>query len=186
MSNQAPIKITTVTAQPSYKPTEEQTRRAAARRRFNRLYIYTPVLLLTAVALVIFGIMVWSLFTPVGSENAAFLSGLADIILILVLVPQIFIWGAIVAVPIALYIKRNRDRKQPVPADQKYVRQYGRFRLLLWQIDHKLSQLQQLLADRVLPAVVNPIIRVHRLGAALKTWVAIWYDTLFQPDNQTR
>jgi hypothetical protein len=37
-----------------------------------------------------------------------------------------------------------------------------------------------------LPAVVNPIIRVHRLGAALKTWVAIWYDTLFQPDNQTR
>jgi hypothetical protein len=186
MSNQAPIKITTVTAQPSYVPTEEQSKRAAARRRFNRLYIYTPIFLLTAVALFLFGIMVWSLFTPNGAENAAFLSGVADIILILVLVPQIFIWGAIVAVPIALYIKRRRDRRQPVPADQKYVHQYGRFRLLLWQIDHKLSQLQQLLANRILPAVINPVIRAHQLGAALKTWIATWYGTLFQPDNRTK
>jgi hypothetical protein len=178
MNNQVRINYITIGPQPSFEPNEAQVKRAAARRRFNRLYIYTPILLLTAVGLFLTGMMVWSLFTPAAAQNAAFLSGLANIILILVLLPAVIVWGAIVALPITLYIKHYQGRRKPAPADQVYVRRYGRFRLLLWQIDHKLDQLQQLLFERILPALVNPIIRAHRFSAFLKAWLREWYAAL--------
>jgi hypothetical protein len=188
MNNQARIEHITIGSQPSYKPTEAQRDRAAARRRFNRLYIYTPILLMTAVALILVGLMVWSVFTPEGAEHAAFLSGLADIILILILLPQVVIWGAVVALPIAFWVKRYQERRKPPSADQVYVRQYGRFRILFWQIDHHLDNLHHLLTHRILPAIVNPIIASHKFGAALKTWLQAWYNTLVdifvRPNNQ--
>ena len=174
MNDQSPFLITTVTAKPSYEPSKAQMERAAARRRFNRLYIYTPILIATAVSLAITGFMIWSIFAPNATENAAFLSGLADVILILILLPLVIIWGAIVALPIGLYIKYYNDRRQPVPADQIYVHQYGRFRLILWQISHKLDQLHQLLDERILPSIVNPIIRAHTKATALKAWIKNW------------
>ncbi len=170
MNKQAQIQITTTTAEPSYKPTDAQTERAAARRRFNRLYVYLPIWLLTAVILVLTGIMVWSVFTPAAAENAAFLSGVADLILIMVLLPSIILWGVIVGLPIAYYVNRYQERRKEPTPDQVYVRQYGRFRLILWQIDHKVEQLSQFIQERILPVIVRPIIRVHELAAALKAW----------------
>jgi heme/copper-type cytochrome/quinol oxidase subunit 2 len=170
MNNQAQIQITTTTSEPSYTPNEAQTERAEARRRFNRLYIYTPIFLLTAVILVLTGFMVWSIFAPTAAANASRLSGLADLILIMVLLPSIIIWGVIVGLPIAYYVNRYQEQRTEPTPDQIYVRQYGRFRLILWQIDHKVEQLSQLIQERILPAIAQPIIRAHALGAALKAW----------------
>ena len=184
MNDQAKIRITTIVAEPSYTPTEEQIKRAEARRRFNRSYVYAPIFLLTAVVLGLTGLMIWSIFAPNAAESAAFLSGIADIILILVLLPTIMIWGAIVGLPIGYYVKRYQERRQEPTPDQRYVRQYGRFRILIWQLEYKIDQLADFITNRLLPAITRPLIRTHQIGAAIMTWLHYWYDTLTQPNNQ--
>jgi hypothetical protein len=178
MNNQPIIKKTTIALRPAYEPNEEQIARAAARRRFNWLYIYTPVLLLTAVILVVTGFMIWRVFVPTDAVNAALLSGLADVVLILALLPTILIWGAIVALPIGFYIYRYRQRREEPAEDEVYIHKYGRFRVLLWRVDHKLETVQQLLNERILPAITRPIIRLHALVTAVVTWGQQWYQTL--------
>jgi hypothetical protein len=178
MNDQPIIRKTTIALRPAYEPDEEQIARAAARRRFNWLYIYMPVLMLTAVILILTGFMIWRVFAPTDAVNAALLSGLADVILILALLPTILIWGAIVALPIGFYIYRYQQQREEPAEDQVYIHKYGRFRVLLWRVDHKLGEGQQLLNERILPALARPIIRLHALVTAVKAWLQQWYEAL--------
>ena len=68
-----------------YEPTPEQLEREQALHRFNRLFVYVPLILAGVVVLALVLWMLWRVFTVTSDNQAKFygsLSGLADLILI--------------------------------------------------------------------------------------------------------
>ncbi len=153
-------------AKPPYKPNEHQIARAAAMRRFNWRYVYTPLIIGTLIFLTLIGLMFWSIFSPRIEGTQPFLSAIADIVIILISLPLIVV-GLIA--PIALggiifynYNKR-KERKgslEPVVA--------GRLQLLIWQLDSFLDNVYAKIND-VLPKIANPVIQLNSLLAYLET-----------------
>ncbi|NJN53767.1 MAG: hypothetical protein HC804_02790, partial [Anaerolineae bacterium] len=60
---------------------------------FNRLYVYVPVGLITAVVLTLSLYLLYLALFPPTAETYLFLSGLADFVLILMLIPVVLIFG---------------------------------------------------------------------------------------------
>jgi hypothetical protein len=50
---------TTVETKPEYQPTPAQQARDAALRRFNRLFVYLPVIIAAVIALIVIGLLFW-------------------------------------------------------------------------------------------------------------------------------
>ena len=147
-------------------PTEIQLERLASLNRFNRLYVYTP---LVFTILLIVGLVVWMFIAVINGETAAgarlFVSTLADIITILVLVPMLVIGGIVPAGAIAFVVYRQQKKAEVTetavaPALQR----------LLWRIEDLLGRLQKTL-DPLLTKLASVIIR----GNAGANYVGWWF-----------
>lgn len=153
----------------SFAPTAVQIERVQALKRFNRLVIYLPLgLLVTAVLGLLVYLLILAIWPPY-EDTRLFLSGIADIILILFMLPVILLFGLLLVGIVGgmIYWRQSRNGDDQ-PSLQK---KYGRLRLLLWKLDQKLSTLYQQ-ADRLMPAIANPVIRFNARLAALNTWLA--------------
>lgn len=98
-----------------YQPTVVQKDRYRALRRFNLLYVYLPIVLCSLLILSVIGYFGWQ--TAVQSDPSALMtaSGLADLILIIVMIPMVIIgliWpAALIGLGYWLY-KRRQERKE--------------------------------------------------------------------------
>ena len=72
-------------------PTDRQMTRDKALRRFNWLYIYTPIIVVSLVSFGILLLLTWQSLLPNSAEKQLFLSGLADLILIYWMCPMVLL-----------------------------------------------------------------------------------------------
>lgn len=152
----------------SFLPTAVQKQRVNDLKRFNRLMVYLPLGLITAALL---GLLVYLLIIaiwPPYEDTRLFLSGIADIILILFFLPVALILGLLLVGILggAIYWQRSRPEEYKTSMQGKY----GRVRVLLWKVDQKLSTLYRQI-DKFLPKLVNPVIRFNVFTAYLTTWL---------------
>lgn len=153
----------TIPVQPEsqpYQPTAEQLERTAALTRFNRLYVYLPLIIFSAVGLFLLGLMLWGVFSP--NENGAIglMSGLADLIVIMTVIPLLLLCAVVPAAAIGLVVYR---RQQP-------QRKHGRFQTLLWRLDTLITKAQSKTAT-TLPKAAAPVIKGHAWAAYVRALV---------------
>ena len=151
-----------------YRPNAKQIARVAAMRRFNWLYVYTPLLTGSLIFLALIGIMFWGVFSPQVEGTQLFLSAMADVVIILISLPLIMLG---LLAPIALggiifynYNKR-KERKESLDPDPVVA---GKLQRLIWQLDSFLDNVYAKISD-VLPKIANPIIQLNSLLAYLET-----------------
>ncbi len=152
----------------SFVPTAVQLERVQALKRFNRWVIYVPLGLLATAVL---GLLVYLLILairPPYEDTRLFLSGVADLILILFMLPVVLIFGLLLAGSIggAIYWRQSRKEEGEPSLRQKY----GRLRLLLWQADQKLSGVYRQ-ANQLMPKVATPVIRFNAWLNYLIAWL---------------
>ncbi|MCA9999139.1 MAG: hypothetical protein KDE56_25420 [Anaerolineales bacterium] len=160
---------TSIQPQPkkTFTPSAEQLARATARRRFNFWAIYFPLIVVTIGVLVLVGFMVWGVLVPEPQTTRSFVSGLADLLIILAALPMALVCGA---VPLAVvgYMVYRRQQKPAQPA-LKGQPVYGRLQKLFWQLDNVIVTSRRK-SDELLPKVAQPIIRANALLAYVETW----------------
>jgi hypothetical protein len=152
-----------------YQPTAAQLARAAATKRFTRLYVYLPIGLGTAVVAILSLYLLYLALFPPSEDTYLFLSGLADFIAVLWLIPVVLIFGLLLAAGIGGYIYYwyvLDEAERPIPPAPKH----GRIRTLLWQLDSLLVRIFPLVleAER---RITRPLIRIHAWFAYLGAWV---------------
>ncbi len=152
---------TPVQADPQlYQPSPDQLARAAALKRFNRLYIYLPLAVFSVVGLVLVGLLLWGTLSPNIVGTREFVSGLADLILILAVLPMMLLCAIVPAAYIAWVVYR---RQQP-------QREHGRFQTLIWRLDSLVTKAQDKTSD-VMPKVATPVIKGHSWLAYLQSFI---------------
>lgn len=146
-----------------FKPHPEQIDRALAAQRFTRLYVYVPLgIATTAVVILVLFLLYLALFPP-SVETYVYLSGLADFVLIMFMIPVILIFGALLFGGIGgyIYYKYFLDESErplsPAPP-------YGRVRTLLWRVDDLLLQ--------IMPQVDTAVATISRPVISFNSWLA--------------
>lgn len=139
--------------EPEYQPTAVQLERAQALRSFNRLFIYLPLALLALTVVGLAVAMGWlTLFADTATEMRAreVVSGVADIIVILVTLPLTLVCALLPAAAIGLYVyDRGRERTRIASLQR-----------LIWRGEAKIYPLVEKLL-RLLPKVARPIIKIN-------------------------
>lgn len=134
-----------------YQPTPEQLARAASLRRYNNLYVLTPILTMGISITVVAVILLYA--TIVDSNNPQwrlFTSALADLVIIVSVIPLTLACILLPAMAVGLYMY-DRDR------------QYTRTELLqrlLWRVDSKMGDVRDKTAE-VSPKVAEPVIKMN-------------------------
>jgi hypothetical protein len=138
------------TETPVYEPTFTQQERAMARRRFNRLYIYLPLGLASMAIVALVVLMLWGALSPNIVGTREFASGLADIVIILTIMPLLLLCAIVPAGAIGYVVYR---RQQP-------QREHGRFQILIWRLDGLVNKAHDKV-EVALPKAANPVIDGH-------------------------
>lgn len=149
-----------------FQPSQAQKERRAALHRFNRLYVYLPLGLITAVALLVIILFLVGIFAPGLTGAAEFASGLADITIILFSIPMMLLCAVGPLSLAGIYsVSRNR-RKQGKPR----MDDGGRMQQLFWQIDN-LVQRAQTKTGEISPQIARPIIQANAFVAYLHAFL---------------
>lgn len=154
----------------AYSPTLEQLERERALKRFNRLYIYTPVAIVTVIVIGLLVLMLIGIFAPglVGAEG--FLSGLADTILVLWMIPM-SLFCAIGPIAYIAYLINRRQRRSQLPPDSPLLR-HSRVEMALWRAQDISDQIDQK-GDDVSDRIAKPFFSVGSLAAYVDAWLNI-------------
>ncbi len=157
MTQSVPVTSTSTTP---YEPSANQLARAAAIRRFNRLYVYTPLVLGGLIILVLLGLMLWVGLAPQQWERfRPFFSGLADIIIIFTIMPMMLLCSigpiSLIALGAYRYQKRKEQKESAEPAPPAKGVQ-----LLLWRLDAILDKTAVTVRDNA-PKAAKPVIQFH-------------------------
>lgn len=153
----------------NFTPSAEQLARTQARRRFNFWAVYVPLIVVAIGVLVLVGLMVWGALAPESAATRGFVSGLADLLIILATLPLALVCGA---VPLAIvgYMVYRRQQKPAQPAG-KGQPVYGRLQKLFWQLDNVIVTSRRK-SDELLPKMAQPIIRGNAWLAYIETLLA--------------
>ena len=144
----------------AYLPTPEQLERKAALRRFNRLYLYLPMGIFSAVAIITAIALFWGAFSPDSTQRRVFISAVADIVVILATIPLILIFTAFVGGAVAAYFYMRSLPKQ----------ENGRVHIFLWQINNGINKVANK-TDEIAPKLTKPITASHGVHSYLSSFV---------------
>lgn len=150
----------------TFQATAEQLARAQARRRFNFWAVYLPLMVVSVGVLALVGLMIWGVLAPIPEETRSFVSGMADLLIILATLPLALLCGA---VPLALggYLVYRR-RQKPAQTTTTAKPAYGRLQKLFWQLD-SLVVTSSRKSGELLPKVARPVVRANAMLAYLGT-----------------
>ncbi len=141
-----------------YQPSPEQLERAAALQRFNRLYIYVPLAVFSLAGVALVALMLWGVFSPNVVGTREFVSGLADLVVIMTVLPLLLLCLIVPAAAVGLVIYRRQQPK----------REHGRFHTLLWRLDAVVTKAQNAVSTTT-PKAAAPVIKVHAWKAYVQT-----------------
>ena len=149
-----------------FHPTDEQKQRAQALKRFNRLYVLTPVIVATVVAVLVITLLLVATLAPGITVNTEFISALADITIMMILFPMILL---MISGPLLLMAIINTSRKRRKLGKPAFD-QGGGFQVLLWKID-LLIQKSQRKTNEVAPQMANQVIRFNETLAFIEAFI---------------
>lgn len=143
-----------------FKPSEEQWQRANSLKRFNRLYVYTPVALFSIIVVVLVALMLIGVLAPGLTGMAEFASAMADVVLIMFMFPLIIL---MLTGPLLLFALLNNSRNRRKTGKPRFD-QGGSFQVLLWKLDN-LIQKSQAKTNEISPKMADQVIRFNELLA---------------------
>jgi hypothetical protein len=138
-------------------PSPLQEERAKAISRFNRLFIYTPIVILSLISLALVITLLYFVFNPPSSDAYATISGIADAIVIMGVFPLIITTGALLVIIFSIYVRGRRRGFAPVRGTQRF----------LWRVDWALSDVRQI-TGQVADQIARPFISIHAFSAYLR------------------
>jgi hypothetical protein len=133
-------------AEEPYQPTPAQLERAAAQRRFNALYVYTPLVIFSLLFVGFLVAMIY--FAVVRDPWRPMVSAVADLLVILAIVPLLLLSALLPAGAIALFVEGRRREWQP----------YRTIQVLFWRLDSLVARVQRMVltgADWIAPYTVR-------------------------------
>ena len=145
----------------------EQLERLAARRRFNRLYVYVPLAVITLLWLGLILTLLW--LAVVGRWFAmdtnqeyyrALASGLADAFTILMLTPFLLLCALPSAAAIAFTVYRRQRKGDPATVQKSLP--------LFWRVENMVLTIQAKV-EAFMPKLAQPIITAHAAAAFVRT-----------------
>jgi len=155
--------MTTVPTPPpaaEYQPTAAQKARAASLRRFNWLYFYLPILLFTIGGIAIIVLLLWSSLPAEREQQRLFVSGLADLILILTIAPLLLLCAIVPGTAVYLLVRGRREGQAPI----------RRLQTLLWRLEAFLARIGRRVTETGNQAA-DKIIHAHSLTAGLRQFI---------------
>jgi len=153
-----------------FKPNDRQKEREAALKRFNRLYVLTPIIVISVISVLLIVLMViavlyMSISDNVNAELISFFSGLADITIIMFTIPMIIVMISGPALLIAMINASQKRRKSGKPAFD----QGGKFQVLLWRMDNLIERSQNK-TNEVAPQMAEQVIRFNETLAYISAF----------------
>lgn len=121
---------------PPYEPDQTQLERRDALHRFNRRYVYLPIGIFVALTSVVIILLFIGVFSPAFPGGAAYASALADITLIMFLIPAIIMMAA---GPALLYWLLSNGRRRRWEGKPRFD-EGGKLQVWLWQLDTLLGK----------------------------------------------
>lgn len=149
----------------TFTPAATQVERAAALRRFNRLYIYTPLVLISLLIIALIVLLLWGSLGFEESHTRQLASGLADIIVILVTIPMMLLCAIVPLAAIGAAVYRQQQRQ----TEEEEVK-YGRLQMLFWRLETLLARVYAAL-ETASAKVAAPLIEAHALAAYVSTFL---------------
>ena len=156
--------------EPTFRPSAAQLERDRILRRRTWLYIYLPLGIVSFIAILLIVLILIGLFAPgvVGTE--AFISALADIIVILWIPPMMLLISILPISYVAYLVNRRQKRKlNPQTGPLAYR---SRIQVLLWRIQY-FTDRTQVKTDEIAPKVARSVADFNVLLAALGAWLNI-------------
>lgn len=149
-------------------PTPEQEARLAARRRFNRRYVYLPMALITLLWVGFILLLLWltvaGAWFAVDTQSDTYrqlISGAADFIIMGAVIPWLLLCGVATYLPIGLIIYRRRQKAEQPPEPASLP--------LFWRIDNVVHTVYERLNESILPAIARPVITAHAIATFLRS-----------------
>ena len=160
--------------QSGFTPSSEQLERERQLQRFNRLYIYVPVGVFTAFGIFLFVLMLVGIFAPGLTGAEEFLSGLADTILVLWMIPMMVLF-AVTPIAYVAYLVNRRQRRSMLPPDSPLLR-HSRAQMALWKAQNIAGSLEET-TDSAADKITQPLINANSKAA----YTFAWLDMLTRP-----
>lgn len=147
----------TAEVKPEYQPTDRQLERAAALRRFNRLFVYLPIILAALIGLFVVGLLFWVTLVQPGEGSRETVSGIASFVIILTSIPMTLLC----AIPSVLFIALIVQGRQKGTAPIKRVQ------TIFWRLDSLVLRLQSTV-NEFMPKMADVVIRGHAAVAFVR------------------
>jgi heme/copper-type cytochrome/quinol oxidase subunit 4 len=147
-------------AEHSYEPTQEQAERAAELRRFNLLFIYGPIGLIAAIVLGLVAFLLIVAVNPPSDEALLFISGLADVAIVVALLPILIVGAALLSLIAYGYVRARQQGMAPIRQTQR----------LLWRMDNVVGRLRGRTKE-IASIVASPFISANSLVAYVKALI---------------
>lgn len=152
------------------QPSAEQRERRERRKRFYRLRVILPMVLVALLWLVVTLLLLWLTVAgewfAIDTDQAYYrtlVSGISDFLLILAILPLLLLCALPSALTVGLVVYRRKQKQARPPEPEKLP--------LLWRVENGIKQVEQRLAQDILPKVAQPVISAHALVAFVKAFV---------------
>ncbi|MFN2124481.1 MAG: hypothetical protein ACK2T4_11690 [Candidatus Promineifilaceae bacterium] len=163
-----------------FKPSAEQLERERALKRFNRKFITIPIALVVLIGIVLTILMLVAIFAPGPEGTMVFLSGLADTIVVLWMIPMTVLC-AIVPILYFAYLVNRRQRRAELPLNSPLL-EHSRTQMAFWKaqnISDRVDAQSKSISDRI----VAPFMRLGEFSAYLLAWLTILTQPFRRDDN---
>jgi len=170
-------------SEPTFEPAAAQLERDRLLRRRNRLYIYLPLGIISFISIVLIVLILIGIFAPGITGTEEFISALADIIVILWIIPMILLVSAFPIAYVAYFVNRRQKRKlNPQTGPLAYR---SRIQILLWRLQIFMDG-AQVKTGEVAPKVAKPVISFNAILAYLGAWLNILTRPFKGSENHDR
>lgn len=169
--------------EPTFEPTAEQLARDRILRRRTWLYIYLPLGLVTLVAIILLVLILIAIFAPGTDGTLIFLSAVADIIVILWIIPAMLM-VAILPVAYGAY-RLNRRQKRKLDPQAGPLANRSRLQILAWRLQQFMDQVEGK-SGELAPRVAKPVTDANAFFAYVGAWFTILKRPFTGRDNHER
>ena len=146
--------------EPVFEPSNRQLERAAKIRRFNRIYIFLPVSLASIIALTL-TILLIILALGIGTDEVReTISGIADSVLILAIIPTMVLCAIVPTAYIAISIQMRQRGVAPIRQTQWFF----------WVVQERLGFLGTRIS-KLMEKIREPFVRISARYAFLQTLI---------------
>ncbi len=160
--------------EPTFEPSATQLERDKELRRRNRLYIYLPLGFVTVLSIIIIVLLLIGIFAPGITGTEEFIAAVADIIIILWIIPAIVLLSLLPIGYVSYMVNRRNKRKlNPQTGPLAYR---SRIQVLLWRVQYFVERGQSA-TNEYAPKIAQPVTRFNGLLA----YIEAWFNAIFRP-----